>query len=1118
MEPIAEWLEKLGLGQYGQRFVENGIDISALAHLTDQDFKDLGVLLGHRRKIQAAIAEFAGNARSPTLDASPEPKNREDAERRHLTVMFTDLVGSTALSTKLDPEDLRSVISAYHRCVAQTVARFDGFVAKYMGDGALIYFGYPQAHEDDAERAVRAGLELIDAISRLASHESLQVRVGAATGLVVVGDLVGSGEAQERGVVGETPNLAARLQTAAAPGRIVICPTTRRLLGNLFEYRNLGDIEVKGFAARVQAHEVIRLSAVRSRFEALRATTTPLVGRDEEVDLLMRRWQQAKSGEGAVVLISGEPGIGKSRIAQTVVERLGAEPHTRLRYFCSPHHQDSALYPSIAQLERAAGFRRDDTDEQRLNKLEAVLAQGTNDLSEAVPLLAGLLSIPTGDRYLPLNLTPQKNKEKTLLAQLAQVEGLAAQQPVLMVWEDVHWSDPTTRESLDLLIDRVPAFRVLVIITFRPEFAPPWGGRPHVTLLSLSRLPRRHRAKMIALVTAGKSLPKEVADQIIDRTDGVPLFIEELTKSVVESGLLTEAGDRDAVSGPITQLAIPTTLHASLLARLDRLAPTREVAQIAAALGRRFSHELLSAVAGMPQQQVDDALAQLVNAELIFRRGMPPDAEYTFKHALVRDAAYDTLLRSRRQQLHGRIVRTLESRFPEITVSQPHIMAQHCVEAGLSDKAVNYFLNSGKQAATRSAMAEAITQLQKGLDLLPGLTDDTLRRQQELDLRIALGPALIATKGYSASDVGTTMTRAHTLAEQLSRSEYFVPLLYGQWGFHLVRAEYPLALSCADQIRRIGEQRNEPATALLGHLYDGIVRFSLGELRNANANFERCRGLSDPGYRAMATATAMTAEDPFVMTLAWLGCALATLGHVAQGRERIVEALTTARQITNAHLRAYSRTFALIFAAATEMVAVSPDTALRHAEDLDALSSEHGFPYGTALAHLFRGWSLTGQGRPREGLTLLTEGYSMCRGIGAVWGTSQFLYWQAEAHGKLGETVEALNCLDEAERFMERTGERFDEHELLRFRGYLLHIGGDPIAAEQAYNQALAIARRRSARLFELRAAASLARLWRDQGKCIEARDLLAPVYGWFTEGLDAPVLQDAKALLDQLT
>jgi class 3 adenylate cyclase len=592
----------------------------------------------------AAIAELVGAVRAPPQPALTESKPQDTAERRQVTVMFSDLVGSTALSARMDPEDLREIISAYQKSVAVTVERFGGFVAKYMGDGVLVYFGYPQAHEDDAERAVRAGLELIAAISALKAASPLQTRIGIATGLVVVGDLIGSGEAQERGIVGETPNLAARLQGVAEPNTVVIAESTRRLIGGLFELDDLGAKDLKGIAEPVWAWAASRASSVESRFEALRTATTPLVGREEEIELLMRRWTQAKAGAGSVVLISGEPGIGKSRLAETMQERISAEPHTRLRFFCSPHHQDSALYPAIAQLERAAGFRRDDTGEERLEKLEAVLLQANNDISDIAPLLADLLSIPTGGRYAAIDLTPQKRKEKTLAALVAQVEGLSSQEPVLMVFEDVHWSDPTTRESLNLLIDRVSAIRALIIITFRPEFTPPWIGRPHVTLMNLNRLSRRQRADMIAGVTGGKALPKEIAEQIIDRTDGVPLFIEELTKSVVESGLVTKAGDHYSGAGPTAPLAIPTTLHASLLPRLDRLAPTREIAQIGAALGRSLSHELISAVAQVPQDKLDDALEQLVRAELIFRRGAPPDAGYTFKHALVQDAAYSNVV------------------------------------------------------------------------------------------------------------------------------------------------------------------------------------------------------------------------------------------------------------------------------------------------------------------------------------------------------------------------------------------------------------------------------------------------------------------------------------------
>jgi class 3 adenylate cyclase len=738
---VAEWLTTVGLPEYAVRFAENDIDLSVLPHLTDQDLKDLGVSLGHRRKMLAGIAELAGAAaRAISHSAPSELMRHDDAERRQLSIMFCDLVGSTMLSTRLDLEDLRAVIGTYHRCCAELIGRNGGFVAKYMGDGILAYFGYPQASEHDAERAVRTGLSLIEAVPNLQTTASapLSVRVGIATGLVVVGDLIGTGGAQEQAVVGETPNLAARLQALAEPGTVVIASSTRDLIGGLFEYRDLGAVPLKGFDQNVQAWQVLGTEAAESRFEALRVAGAPLIGREDEIELLMRRWEQAKTGEGRVILLSGDPGVGKSRVVQALLERLAHEPNARLRYFCSPHHQDSALHPIITQLKRAAGIRRNDSDEQRLTKLEAVLARAADDLGESVPLFAELLNIPIGDRYPPLELTPQSRKEKTLHAQLALAAGLAAQQPVLMVFEDVHWSDPTTRALLEILVDRTPGLRVLLIATFRPEFASPWGDRPHVDLLGLGRLPPGQCARMIGHLTHGKALPREIADQILDRADGVPLFVEELTKTILESGLVREAGNAYLATGLVNPTAIPTTLHASLLARLDRLAPTRDLAQLGAALGRHFSYDLISAVALLPKRQVDESLAQLERAELIFRRGMPPDAEYTFKHALVQDAAYSTMLREKRQQLHARIAIVLEREFPEIRRAQPETLARHCAEAGLTEKAVELYISASQCATGASNNMEAAAHLKRALALvktLPPLAQRTI----ELRNRIMVG-------------------------------------------------------------------------------------------------------------------------------------------------------------------------------------------------------------------------------------------------------------------------------------------------------------------------------------------------------------------------------------------
>ena len=1102
MPTMEDWLALLNMSGYAQRFAESDIDYSVLRHLTEQDLKELGVSLGHRRKMLVAIGELAVAAQSQA----------SGAERRQLTVMFCDLVGSTALATRLDPEDLREVIGAYHHCCAEQISKAGGFVARYLGDGVLAYFGYPQAREYDAERAVRAGLGLVEAVAKLktAAGVNLLVRVGIATGLVVVGDLIGEGVSQEHEVIGETPNIAARLQGLAKPETVVIADSTRRLLGGLFEYRDLGLMSVKGLGDPVQVWQVTGLSTIDSRFEALRGTTTPLVGREEEIDTLLRRWDQAKRGEGCVVLISGEPGIGKSRIAQALLERVSGEPHIRMRYFCSPHHQDSALYPGIVQLERAAGFRREDTDLERLNKLEAVLSQATDDLREVVPLMAELLSIPTGDRYRPLNLTPQQRKEKTLQARLAQVEGLANRQPVLIVYEDLHWSDPSTRESLDLLVDRVPTLRVLVVMTCRREFVPPWVNLPHVTVVNLNRLPPRRSSEIVVQVTGGKKLPKEIADQIVERTDGVPLFVEELTKAVVESGLVVDAGDRYNLAGPLPQFAIPATLNDSLLARLDHLAPTREVAQIAAALGRHFSYELISAVARMPKRQIDEALAQLVDAELIVQRGIPPDVEYTFKHALVQDAAYSTLLRSGRQKVHARIVAVLESQFPEIVSGRPASLAHHCGEAALTEKAVGYLLRAGQQALVRSAMMEASAQLQKGLDLLAKLPDSHERQQQELDLQIALGRALIATMGYSAPAVATTFARARVLADQLGRREYLVPLLHGQWVYYFSRSELQLSLPYAEEVEQIGKSQNDVNVRLLGNFQNGMTRFYLGEFGSARAYFEQCQDLGQPAHRAVVAS--LSTADPHVAAMAHLAWALGAMGYIDQARLRLYGALSEADRLKHA----YTRAMMLSFACWVEWISRSPEHVRLRAEESVALSIEHNFPLWLASGTAYRGWSLTALGQT-QGLVLIKQALAAVRATGTILMTPHWLMLLADAYAMLRQPDEGLRCLTEAALVLETIDERFEEAELYRLRGQLLNSLGQRAEAETNYHQAMTIAKRQGAKVWELRAAINLARHWINEGKCYEAHDVLGSIYGRFTEGYETFDLKEAKALLDSL-
>ena len=1107
---IAAWLRGLGLQQYEQAFRDNAIDAAVLPELTAGDLKELGVsLVGHRRKLLGAIAALRRG-----VDDAPElVAGNAIAERRQLTVMFCDLVGSTALSTRLDPEDLREVIAAYHRAVAGIITGFDGFVSRYMGDGVLVYFGYPQAHEDDAERAVRAGLGAIDAVSRLdVESVKLETRVGIATGLVVVGDLIGAGSAQEQSVVGETPNLAARLQTLAEPDSVVIAATTRRLVGDLFEYLDLGGVEVKGISAPVRAWQVLRPSVVESRFEALHGSALgPLIGRDEEIDLLLRRWARAKAGDGQVVLISGEAGIGKSRITAELEERLHAEPHLRLRYFCSPYHRDSALYPFVDQLGRAAGFAREDPPAVKLEKLEALLARAAPP-EEDLAFLAELLSLPTSEHHPLPNLSPQRKKGRTLEALIRQLEGLARQQPVVMVFEDAHWIDPTSRELLDLTVERMCSLPALLIVTFRPEFQPPWTGQPQVSILALNRLDRRDRRALVEQIAAGKAIPDEVVAQIADRADGVPLFVEELTKSVLASGLLHEEPDRYVLDRSLPSFAIPTSLRDSLMARLDRLASVRLVAQIGAAIGREFSYTLLRAVSRLPDGELEAALARLVASELVFQRGTMPDAVYIFKHALVQDAVHDSLLRSSRQQLHAQIADALEAHFPELMDSQPELLAQHYAEAGLVEKSVAYWGRAGRRSAANSAMTEAVAQLQKGLDQLALLPDTNERRRQELEFWSALGAVLFAVKGQAAPETGRAYARARELWERLGSPLDFLEASYGESRYHVFRGELDLAQRLDERLLRLSRQRNDPAGLVLGHFSSGRNLMFAGRFAESRSHLEEVVALHDP--ISDGSLVHQVGFYPHVNSQGLLGIVLFCLGFPDQAFARSSTAIAEARRL--AHLPSLAVSLAN---GITALSLVGHNAALdQWVDQVVLVTTEQGFPVWRAHGTIFRGWVKVKNGDVAEGISLLRSGLTAYRATGAEAWTPHFFALLAGAYEIEGQADEAVTLLDDALQIVERTRQRWLAAELNRLKGKLLLRQGHSETADQLYRKALSIAQEQCAKLWELRVAASLARLHCNQHRRKEARDLLAPVYGWFTEGFDTQDLKSAKALLDELS
>ena len=1009
-------------------------------------------------------------------------------------------------------EDLRDAIAAFQRCVAETVDRHGGFVVDQLGNVVLVLFGYPVAQEHDAEQAVRTGLALCAAVSATGHGAgALQCRVGIATGMAIIGDLSPGGASEDREIVGDVPNLAMQLRLSAQPGIVAIEPVTRRLIGGLFDCRDLGTIDSAGGTEPVRAWRVLGETVTVSRFEALRGPAlTRLVGREEETSLLLRLWSRAMAGEGQVALVSGEAGLGKSRLTVALEERLTAEPHFRLRYFCSPHHQDSPLFPFVDQLGRAAGFVRDDTPASRLEKLQALAARA--DLpDEDVAFLLDLLVLPMPEGQLLPNLTPARKKQRILEALNRYLEGLARQQPVVVIFEDAHWIDATSRELLDIIVERARDLKVLLIVTFRPEFQPPWTGQPRVTMLALNRLDRRDRISLVAQV-AGKALPDAVIDQIADRTDGVPLFVEELTKSVLESGLLRAETDRYVIDGALPPLAIPTSLYASLLARLDRQKSARLAAQIGAAIGREFTYGLLQAVWALSEDELQTAVARLVASELVYQRGMPPDAVYSFKHALVRDAAYGSLLRGSRQELHALIAQALQAQSVELMETQPELFAWHYAEAGLVEKSVGFWAKAGQRSAARSALAEAAAQFQKGLDQLALLPETPARLRQQLEFCSALGAALRAVKGLAAPETGQAYAQALELWEQLGSPSEFVEIPFGLSRYHAYRGEFDLALRLDEDLLRLSGQRNDFIGLVLGHLSSGRTLMYAGRLDSSRSHLEALLAIYDPlSHRGVVNQVGFYPQGN---SQACLAVVLLCLGYPEQALAFSNAAVAAARSLAHLH-----SLVSILSLAAVPLALVGDPTLLgQWADQLVAITTEQGFPYWCAIGTTYRGWVKVKNGDIAEGISLLRDGTAAFRVTGAELFAPLLVILLASACVIAGQVEESLALLAEALLIVERTGERWLAAELNRQKGELLLRQGNSAGAEEMYRKALTIATEQGAKFWELRAAASLARLRRDQGRRAEARDVLAPIYGWFTEGFNTADLNDAKALLDELT
>ena len=1069
-----------------------------------------------------ALNRFCGDCgtslRVDSPAAIPMARDSRPIERRQLTVLFCDLVGSTALSASLDPEDFSAIIAGYRRCITETVARFDGFVARHHGDGAIVCFGYPQAHEDDAERAVQASLALVQAIAALPAKEKLSARVGVATGVAIVGDMSDSAISEEHGILGDTPNLAARLQSLAEPGGVVISGRTKTIAGPQFEYLDLGKVEIKGFAKPVAAWQVAGKTTVSSRSHALQSCAVlPLIGRDEEMELILSRWKRARSGEGQVVLLSGEAGIGKSRLTVALLEQLAREPHIRLQYFCSPQHTDSTLYPVIGEMWRAAGFAHDDSQQVKMDKLDALLAH-TSTPAEDAALFAEMLSLPHDGRYLPVEVEPQLRRQKTLRALGSHIEALARIHPVLMIFEDAHWTDPTSLEFFARAVDLAVSHRLLILITFRPEFSPPWIGRPHVSELTLNRLAPFDIDSLIEGIVGNRSLPAGIRQDIIERTDGIPLFAEEMTKAVLDAEGESEI-QRVCAGAPTPVVAVPASLQASLMSRLDRLGPAKDIAQVGAAIGRAFPHMLLAALVRKPNEELESDLDRLIAAGLLFRHGTPPHASYLFKHALVQDVAYSTLLREPRRVLHARIAEILESQFPEIAESQPELLARHYTKADLIEKSARLWGKAGQRSQERSALVEAAEQLGQALAQIATLPSTPDLRREQIILQVALLNTLMHVKGYGASETKTAVAQAWAFIEQAERlgespddPSLLLSTLFGQWIVNFINFNGDVARELAGRFLALGEQEGAAVPLMIGHRTMASTLALRGDLVEARAHYNEALALYRPAeHRRLMTRFG---QDLRVTCLAFRSMASWLLGYPQAALNDADCALMEARQIEHAATLMFTLNFPIL----VNTYCGNYHAANEYLNELVALAEEKGAPFRKAEGVLRRGYILTLTGAAKA-VEIVTAGIDLWRSAGSTIFTPEQEFMLAIAHADSGQFDDAWCCIDKAITAMHATKERWCEAEAYRVAGEiaLKSPQRDEAKALVHFEHSLAIARAQQAKSWELRAAMSLAQLLSDQGKRQAARDLLAPIYDWFTEGFDTSDLRKAKALLGEL-